>query len=96
MMLQTLLETAIAEARVPRSRMGPLRTAVKQYAAMFQSEAQQISPETYHLSKPALWEFIDKHVPPHLGPRAIANLKDNVRWLLALGVQEKWLLPKWH
>jgi Phage integrase family len=102
MMLQTLLDTALAEARVPRSRIGPLKTAIKQYAAMFQLEPQHIPPETYHLSKAALWEFVDKHLPPHLGPRAIANLKDNVRWLLALGVQEKWLLPlvgpviPWH
>jgi integrase-like protein len=93
MMLHTLLETAIASGQLSGTRVGPLKTAVKQYAAMLGGDAAQIPPDTYHLRKPALWKFIDQHAPAHLGPRALANLKDNLRWLLALGVREQWIHP---
>ena len=102
MMLQTLLDSALASGQVKRSRMGPLKTAVKQYAAMFGKDAADLTPDVYHRSPEAIGDWCDQHAPETLGPRGLANLKNNIRWLLALGVEEKWLLPivgeivPWH
>jgi hypothetical protein len=87
------LDKALTEGLVGRSRIGPLTTAVKQYARMLGEEAKSLPPERYHLSKPELYAYIEAHAPETLGPRALANLKDNLRWLLDLGVTQKWLIP---
>src|ERR687898_138095 len=102
MLLQTLLDQALASGQVKRSRIGPLKTAVKQYAQMLEKDAGDLSPDIYHKSPEAIGVWVEQHAPTHLGPRALANLKNNLRWLLALGVDEKWLLPivgeiiPWH
>jgi integrase len=93
MVLQSLLETAITQGFVVRSRIGPMKTAVKQYAAMFGIDAVNLPPDTYHLSKQALFAWCEQHASAEIGPRTLANLKNNLRWLLDLGVKEKWLLP---
>jgi integrase len=93
MMLQALLESAISKGFVVCSRVGPLKTAVRQYAAMFGVDATDLPPEKYQLSKQALFAWIETHTVDDIGPRTLANLKNNLRWLLDLGVKEKWLLP---
>jgi hypothetical protein len=102
MMLQTLLDQALASGQVKPTRVGPLKTAVKQYARMFGKDAADLAPDVYHRSPEAVGDWCDRYAPDTLGPRGLANLKNNVRWLLALGVEEKWLLPivgeivPWH
>jgi hypothetical protein len=93
MMLQRVLESAIEKGLVKPSRIPPLRTAVKQYAAMFGVPAAQLPPEQYHLSKDALFRFIESHLGPSVGPSKLRNTKNNLAWLLALAVQEAWLRP---
>jgi Phage integrase family len=102
MLLQTLLDSALASGQVKPSRVGPLKTAIKQYAAMFGKDAADLSPHVYHKSPEAIGDWCEQHASETLGPRGLANLKNNIRWLLNLGVEQKWLLPivgdivPWH
>jgi hypothetical protein len=102
MVLQTLLDQALSSGRVKSSRVGPLKTAVKQYAVMFGKDASELTPEDYHKSPEAIGDWCDRHAPSTLGPRGLANLENNLRWLFNLGVEQKWLLPivgdlvPWH
>jgi hypothetical protein len=93
MLLQTLLDSALASGAVKRSRIGPLKTAVKQYAAMFGKDAADLTPEVYHKSPEAIGTWCDAHASDTLGPRGLANLKNNIRWLVNLGVEQQWVLP---
>jgi hypothetical protein len=93
MMLQQVFDAAIDQGFVKPSRIGPMRTAVKQYAAMFNLAADQLPSEQYQQPKDALFTFIEKHVNPMVSPRTVANLKNNIRWLLDLAVQEDWIRP---
>jgi hypothetical protein len=102
MTLQDLLDTLITQGAITDSRKGPIRTAVKQYAAMLGRSPTQCPPETYHLSPQARRHLIESQAPTHLGPRAIANLKDNIGWLLRKGMVLELIapleqpLPSWH
>jgi hypothetical protein len=102
MTLQELLDTITATGTLTDSRKGPMRTAVKQYAAMVGIPPAQCLPETYHLSPQARRQLIESQAPPHLGPRALANLKDNIGWLIRKGVELALIeplerpLPSWR
>ncbi|HEY5867743.1 MAG TPA: tyrosine-type recombinase/integrase [Candidatus Tectomicrobia bacterium] len=60
---------------------------------MFGKNASELTPDVYHRSPEAIGDWCDQHAPPTLGARGLANLKNNLRWLFALAVTEKWLLP---
>jgi integrase len=91
MMLQHILDTAIQQGLIRRSRQGPMRTAVKQFAAMFGMPADQLPPERYHLPRAALFRFIEQHIGTESGVSKLRNTKNNLAWLLSLAEREHWL-----
>jgi integrase len=93
MTLQELLDTITARGALTDSRKGPMRTAVKQYAMILGIPAAQCLPETYHLPPQAHRRLIDSQAPPHLGPRALANLKNNIGWLIRKGLELELIEP---
>ena len=93
MMLQDVLQSAIDGDRLTPARVGPMRTAVKQFSAMFELTPDQLPPQQYHLPKEVLFRFIEQHSAADVGPRKLANTKNNIRWLLDLAVREGWLRP---
>ena len=93
MMLQQVLQSAVDCHLLTPARVGPMRTAVKQFSAMFGVSPEQLTPEQYHLPKDALFRFIEQHSAPDVGPSKLRNTKNNIRWLLDLAVREGWLRP---
>jgi hypothetical protein len=91
--LHELLEKVINEGHLRPSRIAPLRTAVKQYAAMHGTDPKHCLPEVYHLSDPLLRQFIDQHASVRLGSHALRNLKNNLVFLLHLGVTLRLIDP---
>jgi integrase len=102
MTLQELFDTIMTKGAMTDSRKGPIRTAVKQYAEMLGIPSSECPPESYHLPPQARRRLIESRAPAHLGPRAIANLKDNIGWLIRKGVELKLIeplerpLPSWR
>jgi integrase len=102
MILQTLLNQALDSGLVKPSRVGPVKNSIKQYARSLGKDAADLSPDVYHKSPEAIGDWCDQHASDTLGPRGLANLKNNIRWLLNLGIEQKWLLPivgeivPWH
>jgi hypothetical protein len=93
MTLQELLETMIHEGIMPPSRIPPMRTAVKQYAAMLGMDPAQCPPAVYHLPPAQFRSFIEANAPATVGPHALRNLKNNLRFLLRTGVARHWIAP---
>ena len=60
---------------------------------MLGKDAQELTPDIYHKSAEAIGAWCKQYAPRTLGPRGLANLKNNLRWLMDLGVKQKWLLP---
>jgi hypothetical protein len=93
MMLQQVLQSALEQGLIIPSRIAPMRTAVRQFSAMFGRPPDQLGPEQYQLSKEALFYFIEQHSPPDVGPAKLRNTKNNIRWLLDLALAQRWLRP---
>lgn len=91
MMLQHVLQSAVDRHLLTTARVGPMRTAVKQFSAMFGVTPEQLAPEQYHLPKDALFRFIEHHSAQDVGPSKLRNTKNNIRFLLDLAVREGWL-----
>jgi integrase len=87
MILQELLDTVISRNLLTPSRIPPLRTAVKQYAAMLGVDPSRCPPALYHLPERDLVALITAKAPARLGPHALRNLRNNLRYLLRLGVE---------
>lgn len=95
MTLHDLLEHLITHGHLKSSRIAPMRTAIKQYAAMLGADPQQCPPEIYHLPETQLRTLIDSKAPPNLGIHALRNLRNNVRFLLRAGIDLK-LIARLH
>jgi hypothetical protein len=93
MTLQNLLDDVIQQGQLTPSRIPPMRTAVKQYAAMLSVDPAQCPPEVYHLPPRRLTALIDTKAPSTLSPHAIRNLKNNLRYLLRQGMSLKLIAP---
>jgi hypothetical protein len=91
--LHMLLEKLIASNQLTPSRIPPMRTAVKQYAWMLGIDAHRCPPERYHLSDLALTHLINTNAPANLGPDALRNLRNNIRFLLKTAVALQLLPP---
>ena len=82
MTLQEVLEHVIRRNGLARSRVGPMRTAVKQFAAMLGSEPSRCPPALYQLPLPQIRAVIEAKAPPTIGVHALRNLKNNIGFLL--------------
>jgi hypothetical protein len=85
MTLHELLETVVQRGLLTPARIPPMRTAVKQYAAILGVAAAHCPPDLYHLPPKALTTLINRQAPATLGPAALRNVKNNLRWLLRQG-----------
>jgi Phage integrase family len=86
MPLQALLDQVIHRDVLKPSRIGPMRTAIKQYAAILGVPPAACPPDVYHVPEARLARLIDDHAPPTLGPSGLRNLKNNLRFLFRTGV----------
>jgi Phage integrase family len=102
MMLQALLDHLLSHSLLKPSRIGPMRTAVKQYAAILGADAAFCPPDIYHVPEARIRRLIDANAPKTLGPHGLRNLKNNIRFLLRLGRELKLIAPvsgalqSWH
>jgi hypothetical protein len=90
-MLQELLEKVIYQDVLRPSRIAPLRTAVKQYAAMLGKEACHCPPNLYQLPDDLRNQLIESKTQATLSVHTIRNLKNNISLLLRIGVQRGYL-----
>jgi hypothetical protein len=93
MYLQELLDTVIQQGRLTASRIPPMRTAVKQYAAILGTAAAHCPPEVYQLPSERLTALVNANAPATLGQHAVRNLKNNIRFLLQQGIDLGYLTP---
>jgi hypothetical protein len=94
MTLQELLEHVISRNGLTASRIGPMRTAVKQYAAMLGADPSRCTPDMYQLPRQQIRQVIEAKAPPQLGAHAVRNLKDNINFLLQRGITLQRLAPR--
>jgi hypothetical protein len=66
--LQELLDKVIGQGALKPSRLGPMRTAVKQYAAILDADPAHCRPEVYYLPEAQFRQIITTHAPATLGP----------------------------
>jgi hypothetical protein len=93
MTLQALLDQVIDLGRLKPSRIGPMRTAIKQYAAILGVPPTSCPPDVYHVPESRLARLIDDHAPSTLGSHGLRNLKNNLRFLFRTSVTLDLLPP---
>jgi hypothetical protein len=93
MTLHELLDTVIQHGDLTPARIPPMRTAVKQYAAMLGMDAAHCPPKLYHRAPAQLASLIDTKAPSTLGTHTIRNLKNNLRFLLRKGIDLGFIAP---
>jgi hypothetical protein len=97
MILHDLLEQLIATRVLKPSRHGPMRTAVKQYAAILGRDPTACPPEVYHLrhdrDNDRVGALIEAKASAQIGPDARRNLKNNIRFLLRRAVDLNLISP---
>jgi hypothetical protein len=90
--LKEVLDALIEGQFIPQSRLGPIRTAIRQYAIILGYPEPAECPMTaYHLSDETRNRLIEeraqrtkrgKFASSRLGPHAIRNLKNNVSYVI--------------
>jgi hypothetical protein len=91
MMLQALVDRAVAEPGFPTSRKGPLKSHIKRYAACLGCEPPTCPPERYHLSPEALDELLERTLPTTYSRIYRRNIRQDVVALLELAVARRWI-----
>src|SRR5712691_9896086 len=88
--LKEVLDALIERQFIPQSRLGPIKTALKQYAIILgYNEPAECPLTAYHLPDETRNRLIEeravgiRHGKFFLGPHAIRNLKNNVSSLLS-------------
>ena len=92
MMLDQLLNTAIREGCFLPSRVKPLRSHLKRYAAWLGVEPASCPPERYHLPKDRRDELITNG-PGKFSATYRKNIRNDVDDLLEIAVARGWLPP---
>src|SRR5574341_392883 len=95
--LKELMDALIERQVIPHSRIGPIKTALKQYAIVLgYSDPALCPPSAYHLSAKKRNRVIEeraqgsdrgKSAASRLGPHAIRNLKNNVSYVIRSAVE---------
>jgi hypothetical protein len=94
--LKEVLDALIELDLIPSSRVGPIKTAVKQYALILgYSEPAQCPLSAFHLQDQRRNRLIEQRADDArrarsgtsvLGPHAIRNLKNNISYLIRTAV----------
>jgi hypothetical protein len=97
--LQEVLDTLIKRQVIPQSRLGPIKTALKQYAIILGYSEPALCPMTaYHLQVETRNRLIEeraqgsrrgKFAVSHLGSHAIRNLKNNVSYVIRTAMDQE-------
>ncbi|MFN2511738.1 MAG: hypothetical protein ABR568_09880, partial [Pyrinomonadaceae bacterium] len=81
--LQQLFNALLEHNLIRPSRTGPIRTAIKQYAAILGYTDPALCPcDVYLKTNKIRNRFIDEKAPELLGSHAVRNLKNNVSYVL--------------
>ena len=92
MMLDQLLDMAIRERCFLPSRVKPLRSHIKRYAAWLGFDPASCPPERYHLPKERRDALINS-APGKFSPTYRKNIRNDVNHLLEIAVTRGWLPP---
>ncbi len=97
--LQEVLDALIERQVIPHSRLGPIKTALKQYAIILGYSDPALCPMTaYHLPAETRNRLIEeraqgsrrgKFAASRLGPHAIRNLKNNVSYIIRSAIDRE-------
>ena len=93
--LKELLDALIERDLIPRSRIGPIKTAVKQYAIILgYTEPAECPLTAFHLPDQRRNRLIEEKAEGSrrssvLGAHAIRNLKNNVSYLIRTAVNHE-------
>lgn len=93
--LKELLDALIERDLIPRSRIGPIKTAVKQYAIILgYTEPAECPLTAFHLPDQRRNRLIEERAEGSrrssaLGPHAIRNLKNNISYLIRTAVNHE-------
>jgi len=95
--LKELMDTLIERQGLPHSRIGPIKTALKQYAIILGYADPALCPlSAYHLPAEKRNRLIEeraqgsgrgKFAASRLGPHAIRNLKNNISYVIRSAVE---------
>ena len=91
--LKEVLDALIERDLIPSSRVGPIKTAIKQYAIILgYTEPGQCPLTAFHLPDQRRNRLIEERAEGSrrasiLGPHAIRNLKNNVSYLIRNAVE---------
>lgn len=101
--LKEVLDTLIELDVIPSSRVGPIKTAVKQYAIILgYSEPAQCPLSSFHLRDQRRNRLIEQRADDAsrtrsgasaLGPHAMRNLKNNISYLIRTAVAHEIIKP---
>jgi hypothetical protein len=101
--LKEVLDTLIELDVIPSSRVGPIKTAVKQYAIILgYSEPAQCPLSAFHLQDQRRNRLIEQRADDAsrtrsgtsvLGPHAMRNLKNNISYLIRTAVAHEIIKP---
>ena len=101
--LKEVLDALIELDLIPSSRVGPIKTAVKQYALILgYSESAQCPLSAFHLQDQRRNRLIEQRADDArrarsgasvLGPHAIRNLKNNISYLIRTAVAHEIIKP---
>src|ERR1044072_7644917 len=101
--LREVFDTLIERELIPTSRVGPLKTAIKQYALILgYSEPAQCPLAAFHLPDQRRNRLIEERADGArpgragasiLGPHAIRNLKNNISYLIRTAIDHEIIGP---
>ncbi len=94
MTLQQLLDAAIQHNLLKPTRIGTMRTAVRQYATMLGVDPAECLPAVYDVAHHQLTALVQANAPAHWARRTLINLTNNLRCLLHFGQAQGWLDPR--
>ena len=91
MTLQELLDMAIQHQPIKETRIEPIRTAVRHYAAMLGVDPAECLPAVYDIADHQLTVLMQAHAPADWTRRTLTNLHNNLQFLFRLGREQGWL-----
>jgi hypothetical protein len=81
--LQALLDALLKDNLIPNIRIGPIKTAIKQYATILGYSSPARCPCDVYLKPDKIRNrIIEENAPEILGSHAVRNLKNNVSYIL--------------
>jgi hypothetical protein len=94
MNLQQTFDELVARGLIKDSRVGPIGTALRQYAVLLGYETpNQCPPEAFNKPQAARSNLINRGAPANLSRSALRNLKNNVSFVVRLAAEQNLIAP---